>query len=98
MLVLQNDVGNFFCPTIVVTQATRQHKKPKQPTHVAFDEIDGLEPSMFLLEQLRTIDKRRIKRYVGKLTDEQMEQIDAALRNSLYLDADSFLPTEVDAP
>lgn len=98
VLVLQNDVGNFYCPTIVVTQATRKHKKPNQPTHVAFDKIDGLDPSMFLLEQLRTIDKRRVKRYVGKLTPAQMERIDEALRNSLYLDEDDFLPTEVDAP
>lgn len=51
-----------------------------------------------MLEQLRTIDKRRIIRYAGKLTDEQMERIDAALRRSLQLRDEDFLPTEVEAP
>ena len=56
VLVLQNDVGNYFSPTLIVTQATRRtYKKPSQPTHVVLQDIDGLEPSLFMLEQLRTI-------------------------------------------
>jgi mRNA interferase MazF len=99
VLVLQNDVGNYFCPTLIVTQATRRiHKKPSQPTHVVLDDVEGLEPSLFMLEQIRTIDKRRIRQYVGKLTDEQMVKIDKALRTSLHLRDVDFLPTEVDAP
>lgn len=99
VLILQNDVGNYFSPTLIVTQATRRtYKKPSQPTHVVLQDIDGLEPSLFMLEQLRTIDKRRIIRYAGKLTDEQMERIDAALRRSLQLRDEDFLPTEVEAP
>lgn len=99
VLVLQNDVGNYFCPTLIVTQATRRtYKKPSQPTHVVLEDIEGLEPSLFMLEQIRTIDKRRIRRFVGKLTNEQMAQIDAALRCSLQLREEDFLPTEVDAP
>lgn len=99
VLVLQNDVGNYFSPTLIVTQATRRtYKKPSQPTHVVLQDVEGLEPSLFMLEQLRTIDKRRIIRYAGKLTDEQMERIDAALRRSLQLRDEDFLPTEVEAP
>lgn len=99
VLILQNDVGNYFCPTLIVTQATRNiYKKPFQPTHVVLEDAEGLDPSLFLLEQIRTIDKRRIRRYIGKLTDEQMEQIDHALRSSLHLRDMDFLPTEVDAP
>jgi len=99
VLVLQNDVGNYYSPTLIVTAATRRtFKKPSQPTHVVLDDAEGLEPSLFMLEVIRTIDKRRVRSYVGRLTEEQMEQIDAALRVSLYLDEDAFLPTELEAP
>lgn len=99
VLVLQNDVGNYYSPTLIVTAATRRtFKKPSQPTHVALDDAEGLDPSLFMLEVIRTIDKRRVKSYVGKLTEGQMEKIDAALRVSLRLDEDAFLPTEMEAP
>ena len=99
VLVLQNDVGNFYSPTLIVTAATRRtFKKPSQPTHVVLDDAEGLAPSLFMLEVIRTIDKRRVRSYVGTLTGEQMEQIDAALRVSLHLDEDAFLPTELEAP
>ena len=99
VLVLQNDVGNYYSPTLIVTAITRRtFKKPSQPTHVVLDDAEGLEPSLFMLEVIRTIDKRRVRGYVGKLTEEQMEQIDAALRVSLRLDEDAFLPTELEAP
>lgn len=99
VLVLQNDVGNYYSPTLIVTAATRRtFKKPSQPTHVALDDAEGLAPSLFMLEVIRTIDKRRVKSYVGKLTEGQMEKIDAALRVSLRLDEDAFLPTEMEAP
>lgn len=100
VLILQNDMGNFFSPTVIVTSVTgRTGKKPHQPTHVIFSDIEGLpHPSVFQLEHIRTLDKRRLRERVGKLTDEQMEKVDAALRVSLYLNEDDFLPTEVDAP
>ena len=99
VLVLQNDVGNYYSPTLIVTAATRRtFKKPSQPTHVVLDDAEGLEPSLFMLEVIRTIDKRRVRSYVGRLTEEQMEQIDAALRVSLYLDEDAFHPTELEVP
>lgn len=100
VLILQNDVGNYFSPTLIVTAATTQrHKKQNLPTHVELLDIEGLpDVSVFMLEVLRTIDKRRIRRYAGKLTKEQMDKIDAALRISLRLDEDAYLPTEVEAP
>ena len=100
VLILQNDVGNYFSPTLIVTAATTQrHKKQNLPTHVELSDIEGLpDVSVFMLEVLRTIDKRRIRRYAGKLTKEQMDKIDAALRISLRLDEDAYLPTEVEAP
>ena len=99
VLILQNDVGNYYSPTLIVTAITRRTlKKPSQPTHVVLDDAEGLEPSLFMLEVIRTIDKRRVRGYVGKLTEEQMGQIDAALRVSLRLDDDAFLLVEMEAP
>lgn len=100
VLILQNDLGNYYSPTVIVTVATRRtFKKSSQPTHVTLDCIEGLSgPSQFQLETLRTVDKRRLRQRVGKLTEAQMSEIDAALRVSLYLDEDDYLPTEVEAP
>lgn len=99
VLVLQNDVGNYFSPTIIVTAATRRcYKKPTQPTHVVLEDVEGLEPSLFMLETIRTIDKRRVGNYIGKLTEEQMRKIDFALRSSLQLRDEDFLPLEMEAP
>ena len=100
VLILQNDVGNYYSPTIIVTAApTPKHPQSSLPTHVTLTDIEGLpDASVFMLEVLRTIDKRRIRKYAGKLTPEQMEKIDAALRISLRLDEDDYLPTEVEAP
>ena len=100
VLILQNDVGNYYSPTVIVTAATTQkNKKQNLPTHVELENVEGLpDTSVFMLEVLRTIDKRRIRSYAGKLTDEQMDRIDTALRISLRLDEDAYLPTEVEAP
>ena len=100
VLILQNDVGNYYSPTVIVTAATSAtHKNGNLPTHVTFDNIEGLPGiSIFMLEVLRTIDKRRIKGYVGKLTHEQMDEIEQALRISLRLDEDEFLSPELEAP
>ena len=89
VLVLQNDVGNYYSPTLIVTAATRRtFKKPTQPTHVVLDDVEGLDPSLFMLEVIRTIDKRRVRGYVGKLTGEQMRRVNAALLVSVGLDKD----------
>lgn len=99
VLILQNDVGNYYSPTLIVTAATAQKHKKFMPTHVELSSVEGLpDTSVFMLEVLRTIDKRRIRNYAGKLTPEQMDKIDAALRVSLRLGEDAYLPTEVEAP
>ena len=89
VLILQNDVGNYYSPTVIVTAATRRtFKKPTQPTHVVLDDVEGLDPSLFMLEVIRTIDKRRVCGYVGRLTKEQMMRVNAALLVSVGLDKD----------
>lgn len=89
VLVLQNDVGNYYSPTLIVTAATRRtFKKPTQPTHVVLDDAEGLTPSLFMSEVVRTIDKQRVQSYVGRLTREQMMRVNAALLVSVGLDKD----------
>lgn len=92
VVILQNDTGNYYSPTLIVAAVTRRtFKKPSQPTHVVLDDAEGLEPSLFMLEVIRTIDKRRIRSYVGKLTGEQMGRINSALMKSVGLDKD-YIP------
>ena len=99
VLILQNDVGNYYSPTLIVTAATTQKRKKPMPTHVELAGVEGLpDTSVFMLEVLRTIDKQRIRSYAGKLTPAQMDKIDAALRISLRLGEDAYFPTEVEAP
>ena len=99
VLILQNDVGNYYSPTLIVTAATTQKRKKPMPTHVELAGVEGLpDTSVFMLEVLRTIDKQRIRSYAGKLTPAQMDKIDTALRVSLRLGEDAYLPTEVEAP
>ena len=69
VLVLQNDVGNHFGPTLIVAPMTSNiEKKPAQPTHFLLKKVRGLsKPSMVILEQLKTLDKSRIIRYMGRV-------------------------------
>lgn len=87
VLVIQNDVGNRFSPTIIVAAITSQIGKAKLPTHV---EVSGVETrleidSVVLLEQIRTIDKQRLKDKVTHLSDEIMKRVDSALSISVGL-------------
>lgn len=87
VLVIQNDVGNKFSPTVIVAAVTSQLNKSKLPTHLELSASDyGLsKDSVVLLEQLRTIDKRRLKEKVGCLDNGFMNRIDRALSISLGL-------------
>ena len=87
VVVLQNNIGNRHSPTlIVVTVTTRTEKKKNQPTHVLVDSNPAFEePSMILLEQIFTIDKSRIERFMGYATKTEMLRIDMALLVSLAL-------------
>ena len=92
VLVIQNDTGNYHSPTIIVIAVTRKtFKKPSQPTHVVLDDAEGLTPSLFMSEVIRTIDKRRVRGYVGRLTRNQMMRVNAALLLSVGLDKDYVL-------
>ena len=85
VLVLQNDAGNFFSPTLIVAPMSSQvDKRTDLPTHIVLEQVRGLEgPSLIMLEQLKTIDKRRVRSYAGKLTMEQMAEVEAALTGTL---------------
>lgn len=87
VLVLQNDIGNQYSPTTIVAAITSQISKGKLPTHVEVTaKSSGLEKdSVILLEQVRTIDKSRLKEKVTSLNDELMEKVAQALEISLGL-------------
>lgn len=87
VIVIQNNTGNKFAPTVIVAAVTSKvTKKPNQPTHVLIDRNPAFSrPSMVLLEQIFTIDKERIQRLLGQTTPGEMYQINEALMNSLDL-------------
>ena len=87
VLVLQNNDGNYYCPTLIVAPITTKLKKLNMPTHCYFEKVRGLaEPSMVSLEQIKTIDKCRIEKYLGKMTREQMTKVEDAIRESLGME------------
>ena len=87
VVVLQNNIGNRHSPTLIVaTVTTRTEKKKNQPTHVLVDSNPAFEePSMILLEQIFTIDKSHIERFMGYASKAEMLRIDMALLVSLAL-------------
>lgn len=103
VLIIQNDVGNKYSPTVIAAAITSRLSKTKLPTHIdvnrdscfsnSFTDIDnerndklGLaKDSVILLEQIRTLDKRRLKEKMGHLDDEIMQQVNAAMAISFGL-------------
>ena len=87
VIVIQNNTGNKFAPTVIVAAVTSKvSKKPNQPTHVLIENNPAFSrPSVVLLEQIFTIDKERIQRLLGQTTPDEMYQINEALMNSLDL-------------
>ncbi len=87
VLVIQNDIGNHYSPTVIIAAITAQIQKAKIPTHVEIKAgQNGLErDSVILLEQIRTIDKKRLTDKITSLDTEMMEKIDIALRISVGL-------------
>ena len=92
VLVVQNDVGNKYSPTIIVAAITSRQNKADFPTHVAIEaEENGLtKNSVVLLEQLRTIDKRRLKERIGTIDRTRLPEVNEALSVSLGIDTNSF--------
>lgn len=86
VLVVQNNQGNFHAQTLIIAPMTAQPEKKKLPTHCYIGKVPGLgESNTVLLEQLRTIDKRRIVSYIGKLSKNQMREAEIGMLISLDL-------------
>ena len=87
VLIIQNDVGNKHSPTIIVAAITSKMNKAKLPTHIELDstKYQMVKDSVILLEQLRTIDKKRLLEMVCHLDEEIMEKVNKALMISLEL-------------
>lgn len=85
VVVIQNDVGNKHSPTLIIaTLTSKVDKKRTLPTHVLLDHNPGLiVPSIVQLEQIFTIDKRRVQRFSGQTSEDEMQQIERAMKISL---------------
>lgn len=88
VLIVQNDVGNRYSPTVIAAAITSQMDKAKLPTHieVSSDGCGLTKDSIVLLEQIRTLDKRRLRERMGRLDPPSMQEIDEALSISFGLD------------
>ncbi|MCQ2419268.1 MAG: type II toxin-antitoxin system PemK/MazF family toxin [Clostridia bacterium] len=89
VLIVQNDTGNRHSPTVIAAAITSQTGKAKLPTHIELTGHDvGLSKnSVVLLEQIRTIDKKRLKEHMGRLDEQLMNQVDSAIAVSFGLNA-----------
>ena len=87
VLIVQNDVGNRFSPTVIAAAITSQKDKARLPTHIQLNSTgSGLaKDSIVLLEQIRTIDKRRLKEHMGRLDEHSMARVNEALQISFGL-------------
>ena len=87
VLIVQNDIGNRYSPTVIAAAITSQTEKAKLPTHIELDSHSyGLsKDSVVLLEQIRTIDKRRLREKMGTLDADSMSQVNKALSISFGL-------------
>ena len=87
VLIVQNNVGNRYSPTVIAAAITSQQSKAKMPTHIPLHaNTSGLtKDSVVLLEQVRTIDKRRLKEQMGSVDDASMSAVDNAISISLGL-------------
>ncbi|MCL2406479.1 MAG: type II toxin-antitoxin system PemK/MazF family toxin [Defluviitaleaceae bacterium] len=87
VLIVQNDTGNRYSPTIICAAITSQINKAKLPTHIEIDSNDYtlVRDSVVLLEQVRTVDKKRLKEKICRLDEEVMEKVDRALLVSFGL-------------
>lgn len=84
VLIIQNDTGNKYSPTVIAAAITSKEKRSDLPTHVNLSVKFGLrESSIVMLEQIRTLDKSRLGRYVGSIDDKTMQSVEKALAISL---------------
>lgn len=88
VLIIQNDVGNRYSPTVIAAAITSRLDKTKLPTHIDIvaDKVGLAKDSVVLLEQIRTLDKRRLKEKMGHLDESMMHAVNAAIAVSFGLD------------
>lgn len=96
VLIVQNDVGNRYSPTVIAAAITSQQNKARLPTHIEIEaRTYGLSKnSIVLLEQVRTLDKRRLRERMGCLDEKVMQRVDGAIAISLGLRADRDVSME----
>lgn len=96
VLIVQNDVGNRYSPTVIAAAITSQQNKAKLPTHIELEaRAYGLSKnSIVLLEQMRTLDKRRLREKMGCLDEPAMQRVDNAIAISLGLQTDRDVTME----
>ncbi len=87
VLIVQNDIGNKYSPTVICAAITSQINKAKLPTHIEIDaqKYGLIKDSVILLEQIRTVDKKRLKEKVCHLDQEMMQKVNHALEISFGL-------------
>jgi mRNA interferase MazF len=85
VVVLQNNAGNFFSPTLIIAPITSRFGKRRDlPTHYYVESVRGLDgPALVLLEQLKTIDKRRVCKYIGKMSRWQVEEMSNIIEETI---------------
>lgn len=95
VLIIQNDVGNKYSPTVIAAAITSKLGKSKMPTHIDVyaDKFGLAKDSVILLEQIRTIDKKRLKEKMGHLDTNVMQQVNTALSVSFGLNTEGVAPT-----
>ena len=100
VLIIQNDIGNKHSPTVIVAPITAKNKKAKLPVHIAIPEGNEVpRDSIVLLEQIRTIDKGRLIRYLGSIhSQEIMKNIEDAICISVGVNSASFDDSKEDIP
>ena len=93
VLIVQNDTGNRHSPTVIAAAITSQTEKARLPTHISISPVScGLpKESVILLEQVRTLDKRRLREKMGRVDDGVMRQVDTAIAVSFGLHPETMV-------
>jgi mRNA interferase MazF len=96
VLIVQNDVGNKYSPTVIAAAITSRMGKTRLPTHIDIhaDRVGLAKDSVILLEQIRTLDKKRLKEKMGHLDDTVMKEVNEAITISFGLSQRTYLDTE----
>ena len=100
VLIIQNDVGNRYSPTVIAAAITSRMGKTRLPTHIDIyaDKVGLARDSVVLLEQIRTLDKRRLKEKMGHLDEDSMQQVNSAIAVSFGLGQQPSAAERASAP